>query len=231
MNGKPRKRPEDAPEFGSADHPPASPNATGTEPPAPEIVEPAIPGSAGDGDATGETPRRPEQARPGSDEGGSSETAWLLEQNLEAMQRDLADATERRLRLAAEFDNYRKRSERERREMAGRAQAELARELLEALDDLERVAHHGDTSNAAALLEGVQLVEKKLRIALANAGLEEIEAERAPFDPNTMEAVAMLPVGSPEDDDVVADVFQRGYRFGGMLLRPARVRVKKYHQA
>lgn len=188
------------------------PNVTETQPPAPEIVEP--PRDSGDGDT-----------------GASADSVALLEQNLEAMQRDLKDATERRLRLAAEFDNYRKRNERERQESGMRAQAELAGKLLDALDDLERVAHHGDSTNAAALLEGVQLVEKKLRTVLAAAGLEEIAAQDAAFDPNTMEAVAMVPVGSPEDDDVVSDVFQRGYRFKGTLLRPARVRVKKHHQA
>jgi molecular chaperone GrpE len=212
MDRTPRKRPEDAPNLGSADHPMNPPSVTETQPPAPEIVEP--PRDSGDGDT-----------------GASADSVALLEQNLEAMQRDLKDATERRLRLAAEFDNYRKRNERERQESGTRAQAELAGKLLDALDDLERVAHHGDSTNAAALLEGVQLVEKKLRTVLAAAGLEEIAAQDAAFDPNTMEAVAMVPVGSPEDDDVVSDVFQRGYRFKGTLLRPARVRVKKHHQA
>jgi molecular chaperone GrpE len=210
MNRTPKKRPEDAPDLGSADQPQEPPNVSETQPPAPGIVEPTEP--EGDGSA-------------------AADSIALLEQTLAAMQRDLKDATEGRLRLAAEFDNYRKRNERERQESWARAQAELAGRLLDALDDLERVAHHGDTTNAAALLEGVQLVEKKLRTVLAAAGLEEIEADNATFDPNTMEAVAMVSVGSPEDDDVVSDVFQRGYRFKGTLLRPARVRVKKHHQA
>jgi molecular chaperone GrpE len=63
---------------------------------------------------------------------------------------------------------------------------------------------------------------------LNSAGLEIIDAEGANFDPNTMEAVAMVEADSPEDDDLVSDVFQRGYRFKGTLLRPARVRVKKF---
>jgi molecular chaperone GrpE len=67
-----------------------------------------------------------------------------------------------------------------------------------------------------------------LRQSLQAAGLEEVEAEGARFDPNSMEAVAMLPVESHEEDDMVSDVFQRGYRFKGSLIRPARVRVKKH---
>ena len=142
---------------------------------------------------------------------------------------ELAAQNDRYLRLAAEFDNYRRRSERERVDLWGRAQGDLARHMLDAIDDLERVAHHAvGEVNAQGLLEGVQLIEKKLRQTLSVAGLEIIDAEGANFDPNSMEAVAMVDADSPEDDDVVSDVFQRGYRFKGTLLRPARVRVKKF---
>jgi molecular chaperone GrpE len=72
------------------------------------------------------------------------------------------------------------------------------------------------------------MVERKLRQSLQAAGLEEVDAAGATFDPNSMEAVAMVPAESQEDDDVVSDVFQRGYRFKGTLIRPARVRVKKH---
>jgi molecular chaperone GrpE len=78
------------------------------------------------------------------------------------------------------------------------------------------------------VVEGVKLVERKLRQALAAAGLETVEADGARFDPNTMEAVAMVAAESAAEDDVVSDVFQRGYTFRGALLRPARVRVKKH---
>jgi molecular chaperone GrpE len=147
----------------------------------------------------------------------------------EALQKELATAADRHLRLAAEFDNYRRRVDRERADAWGRAQSELAKALLDPIDDLERVAHHAAGEvNYQALLEGVQLVEKKLRSSLTAAGLEFIDAEGAAFDPNTMEAVAMVPADTAEEDDTVSDVFQRGYRFKGTLLRPARVRVKKY---
>lgn len=147
---------------------------------------------------------------------------------LEAAQAELTRTTDRQLRLAAEFDNYRKRTERERDEAHVRAQAEMVARLLDALDDLERVAHYDETASAASLLEGVQLVDKKLRTVLEAAGLEVVQAEGSRFDPTTMEGLAIVEAEDPEDDDVVSDVFQKGYLFRGQLVRPARVRVKRY---
>lgn len=147
---------------------------------------------------------------------------------LETLRAELAVVNDRHLRLAAEFDNYRKRVERERTEAYGRAQAALAARLLDTLDDLERVSEHSDTTNADALLDGVRLVEKKLQQALEASGLKRVEAEGEIFDPNTMEAIATVPTENPEEEDVVADVFQAGYLFKGLLIRPARVRVKKH---
>lgn len=151
-----------------------------------------------------------------------------IESEIENLQRDLAGTNDRYLRLAAEFENYRKRVERERTELYARAQTDLARRLLDVVDDLERVAQFDANAAAAALVDGVQLVEKKLLQTLQSFGLEPIDAEGAVFDPRTMEAIATTEAGHPEEDDVVADVFQKGYQFKGQLLRPARVRVKKY---
>jgi molecular chaperone GrpE len=147
---------------------------------------------------------------------------------LENLQRDLATANDRYLRLAAEFDNYRKRIERERADMVTRAQGDVLRRLLDLVDDLERVAHFDEATDSKALLDGFRLVEKKLLNALETLGLERVEAEGAVFDPATMEGIATAEAEHPEEDDVVSDVFQPGYRFKGQLLRPARVRVKKY---
>lgn len=164
-----------------------------------------------------------------SDEQDAAVPAQEIQKDMAALQKELAAASDRHLRLAAEFDNYRRRVERERADVYARAQSDIAKLLLDPIDDLERVAHHAAGEvNYQALLEGVQLVEKKMRSSLANAGLEIIDAEGAVFDPNTMEAVAMVEADSEAEDDIVSDVFQRGYRFKGTLLRPARVRVKKH---
>jgi len=151
-----------------------------------------------------------------------------LEAMLENTRAELAQATDRLLRVAAEFDNFRKRTERERSELVARSQAEIVSRIIDVLDDLERVAHYDANTPTASLLEGVQLVEKKMRTVLQAAGLEAIEALGVVFDPLLMEALAMTPAEDPEEDDVVSDIFQAGYRFRGHLVRPARVRVKKY---
>jgi molecular chaperone GrpE len=144
---------------------------------------------------------------------------------------EIAALKDRHLRLAAEFDNYRKRVERERSEAWVRAQAQLAERLLEPLDDLERIRESSsDGSTAGAVGEAVEMVRRKLVRSLEAAGLEAIEAADQPFDPTVHEALTTVPTASPEEDDLVAQVYQQGYRFKGVLLRPARVVVKK-HQA
>jgi molecular chaperone GrpE len=170
-----------------------------------------------------EPPNVTEAAPPGD---GTEEEAQQIEEDLEQLQREFQTLSDRHLRLAAEFDNYRKRVDRERADAWSRAQGDLAARLLDGLDDLERVAQHAEGSDV--LLQGVQLVERKLRQALEAAGLEPIDPQGAAFDPNTMEAVAMVAAESRDEDDMVSDVFQRGYAFKGVLLRPARVRVKKH---
>ncbi|HEX7117343.1 MAG TPA: nucleotide exchange factor GrpE [Longimicrobiales bacterium] len=148
---------------------------------------------------------------------------------LAALRDEMEALNDRHLRLAAEFDNYRKRNERERAESWARAQAELIGQMLDALDDLQRVAAlEADGTTVEALLEGVRLVEKKFRHVLESAGLEPIDAEGEFFNPATMEALMTVPAERPEDDELVADVFQKGYRFKDALIRPARVRVRKY---
>lgn len=173
----------------------------------------------------------PDRQDVGAEEGDGERVEQDLaaeSEDLARLQEEVARLTDRHLRLAAEFDNYRKRVERERVETSLRAQAEVASRLLDTLDDLERVSHHADAPNARTLIEGVQLIEKKLFTTLQSLGLEPVDAEGKPFDPTSMEAIAMVPTDQPDEDHRVADVFQRGYWFKGLLIRPARVRVKQY---
>jgi molecular chaperone GrpE len=142
---------------------------------------------------------------------------------------EVAALKDRHLRLAAEFENYRKRVERERTESWTRAQAQLAERLLEPLDDLERIAGFDpETKEATAVFEATEMVRRKLIRSLEAAGLETIEAEARPFDPTVHEALTTVPTEDPGEDDTVAQVYQQGYRFKGVLLRPARVVVKKH---
>jgi molecular chaperone GrpE len=144
-------------------------------------------------------------------------------------QPDVAGDRDKYLRLAAEYDNYRKRSLKERQDAGARAQADLVRQLIEALDDVARFAHVDPSStDAATVVQGVDMVEKKLMKALGNAGLEVINPVGETFDPALHEAVATEPTSAKEDDHVVARVYQPGYLFKSQLLRPARVVVKQW---
>lgn len=146
------------------------------------------------------------------------------------MERVLAEQQDKYLRLAAEYDNYRKRSVRERQEASLRGQGELLRGLLDALDDLTRFAHVDPaTTDTKTVVEGVAMVERKMLKTLAGVGLEVFNPVDQTFDPATMEAVATEPALSREDDHVVAKVYQQGYLFNGQLLRPARVVVKQWN--
>lgn len=143
---------------------------------------------------------------------------------------DTATERERYLRLAAEYDNYRKRSAKERQDAGSRAQADLVRQLVEALDDVARFAHVDPaTTDATTVVQGVDMVEKKLLKALGNAGLEVINPVGETFDPALHEAVATEPTSAQEDDHVVSRVYQPGYLFKSQLLRPARVVVKQWN--
>jgi molecular chaperone GrpE len=117
----------------------------------------------------------------------------------------------------------------ERTEAESRGQAELIRHIIDALDDLARFAHvDPDAAEAKTVVQGVEMVERKLLKALANAGLTVVSPQDSSFDPELHEAVATEPAQSPEDDHVVSRVFQPGYVFNGQLLRPARVVVKQW---
>ena len=156
--------------------------------------------------------------------------ARTLQQERDDAARALDEQRDRYLRLAAEYDNYRKRTARERTEAGARAQAELIRHLIDPLDDLARFAHVDPaTVDASAVVEGAALVERKLLKALTAAGLEVINPLDQPFDPQRHEAVVTEPALSPEDDHMVARVYQQGYLFNGQLLRPARVVVKQWN--
>ncbi len=143
--------------------------------------------------------------------------------------RQLDEHRDRYLRLAAEFDNHRRRTAKERQELGARAQADLVKHLLDAMDDLARFAHLDPAStDSATVVEGVAMVERKLVKALNGAGLQVVDPTDQPFDPALHEAVATEPAQAREQDHQVARTYQLGYVFGGQLLRPARVVVRQY---
>jgi molecular chaperone GrpE len=138
---------------------------------------------------------------------------------------DLAELKDRHLRLAAEFDNYRKRSSRERAELADRAQASFVAKLLDVLDDLDRLVASDPATPLPTLREGLSAVDRKLWKELEDAGVERIDPVGTAFDPALHEAVSTVPSPDRSSDHMVSATFQPGYRFKGALVRPARVQV------
>lgn len=155
----------------------------------------------------------------GSDPTGLTPDGDLL--SLAVAERDeyLADLQ----RLAAEFENYRKRAARDQERLVAHAHERLVRELLPVLDDLERALEAAERHEEAALVDGVKLVEQSLRKALVKEGLVEIETD-GPFDPHVHEALLSQSQEGAEAGSVL-EVVQRGYRLGDRVVRPARVIV------
>jgi molecular chaperone GrpE len=182
--------------------------------------------TAPDGDpggvAVGEEPSDvPPDGGDSNDLGGSSADTELV-----ALREEFEGLNDRHLRLVAEFNNFKRRSEQERLGAWARAQAELVGRLVDVLDDLQRVAEL-DLENATveAIMEGIDLVERKFVRSLGDAGVETIVPEGVAFDPERMEAMMRVPAESDEQVDQVAQVFQKGYALKGNLIRPARVSV------
>ena len=173
----------------------------------------------------------------GASEGGGPRgtrrgpAAGTAEQDLSDSAARLEEQRDKYLRLAAEFDNYRKRTTRERQEAGVRAQGELLKRILDSLDDLDRATSaKTDGVDAGAIVEGIRAVDQKLMRTLADAGLQVMNPVDEPFNPELHEAIATERALSPEDDHLVARVYQPGYLFQGQLLRPARVVVKQWSE-
>jgi molecular chaperone GrpE len=169
------------------------------------------------------------RAAEGSEADASLSLEAATDVELERLEASVAAERDKHLRLAAEFDNYRKRVVRERQEAGARAQADLVQGLVEVLDDIARFAHLDPaTVDSGTVVEGVAMVERKVMKSLGGHGLEVVDPTGRPFDPAFHEAVGTEPATSPEEDHLVARVYQPGYVFRGQLIRPARVVVKQW---
>jgi molecular chaperone GrpE len=136
--------------------------------------------------------------------------------------REKSDMQDRVLRLQAEFDNFRKRSEKDRSEFAQYAGMEIVREILPVLDNFE-LALKADASGKD-YVKGVEMIYDRMASTLKKMGLEPIDTTGAKFDPHVHQAVEKVQTEDAEDHTVLSD-FQRGYRFKGKLLRPSMVKV------
>lgn len=144
----------------------------------------------------------------------------------EAAASAVAEAEERFLRLAAEYDNYRKRTTREKGEAFDRGAAAVIARLMEVFDDIDRLAaSDATTTDYAAFRSAFDLISRKMAKELEASGLERIDPTGARFDPVDQDAVAIATPDDPALDDIVKATFQVGYRFRGTAIRPAKVQV------
>ena len=145
-------------------------------------------------------------------------------QELKDLQDKLAEANDRYLRLAAEFDNYRRRSAKERMDLISLANENLVKDMLPIVDDFERaIAAMKDSDDAASAKEGVELIYNKVTALLKKNGVKEIEAVGKDFDTDFHEAVAQFPVQEEDKKNKVIDVTQKGYTMGEKVIRYAKV--------
>jgi molecular chaperone GrpE len=140
----------------------------------------------------------------------------------EALRNENEELIDTLQRLQAEFENYRKRAQRDQENLVARAHERLVKELLPVLDDLERALEAAEQHEEAKLEEGVRLVHRSLAGALEREGLAEIETN-GKFDPHVHEALLTQP--SEAEEGSVLEVLQKGYRLGDRVLRPSRVVV------
>ena len=178
----------------------------------------------------------PVEAARGNREVPPTDTAPDLQQRVEELERELeglraaADEAETKRaeylgdlkRVAAEFENYRKRVARDQESLVARAHERLVKDLLPVVDDLERALVAAAQHQEAKLEEGVRLVHRELASILVREGLAEIETDGR-FDPHVHEALLAQP--SDQEEGSVIEVIQKGYRIGDRVLRPARVVV------
>jgi molecular chaperone GrpE len=162
-----------------------------------------------------------------SDGNGDADQVERDLDELGAAKRERDEYLELAQRTRADFENYRKRVAKDTSEALARGKAELARELLPVIDNLERALGAGqDPSAHEALAHGVALVHEELRGRLQSAGVEAFDPTGEQFDPELHEALSTRPEEGT-DSGVVVETLEKGYRLNGQVLRPARVVVSK----
>lgn len=158
--------------------------------------------------------------------GKATEEAAPKESAEETLRKELDAANDKYLRLMAEFDNYRRRTSRERLELIETADKEVLSGFLPVVDDCERALETLRNSDASqAAVEGTELILSKLMNYLKFKGVEKIDAKGKPFNTDEHEAVAQFPAPTPEQKNVVIDVTQNGYTLRGKVIRYAKVVV------
>lgn len=159
---------------------------------------------------------------------GKNKKENKLKDRIDELEQELAELKDKNLRLFAEFDNFRKRTAKERNHMVATAGQEVIRDLLPILDDIKRGEEQMEkTEDVESLKKGYELITKKLRDVLHNKGLKEMETIGKEFDPDLHEAITEIPAPTDDDKGKVLDEVERGYYLNDRILRHARVVVGK----
>ncbi|HET9531076.1 MAG TPA: nucleotide exchange factor GrpE [Blastocatellia bacterium] len=166
------------------------------------------------------------EAAPDDESSSEAAAAPALQSQIDSLMAERSALYDQLLRRQAEFENYRKRTERDKAEFYQRARADVLMEMLPVIDNFERALSSLEKSGSAdeSFKHGVELIHKQFKDTLTKLGLQPIEAVGRAFDPNLHEAVTMEPTDEHEENTVVEE-FERGYKLGDKLLRPAKVKV------
>jgi molecular chaperone GrpE len=170
----------------------------------------------------GEAQAPPAEAAPGR-------AAETVHEELARLREELATRRDQMLRLGADFENFRRRALKERQEVLLYGHQNLVKDLLSAVDNLERAIDHARASGGGdleSLLQGVELVRRELLGAMASHGVEEVDALGKPFDPAAHEAMSQVPSAEVAPNTIL-EVLQKGYRLRDRVVRPVRVVVAR----
>ena len=182
-----------------------------------------------DADATAETADASEGAGGAESTDGAAEAAENaddLQKKVETLAAALQEKDNRLKRLQADFENFRRRSAKERLELIETASEKIILDLLPVIDDFERALKAlGESEDNSSAKQGTELIYNKLNAVLTSKGLKKIEAVGAEFDVDMMEAVAQFPAADPEQKGKVIDTVQNGYKLGEKVIRYAKVVV------
>ena len=151
----------------------------------------------------------------------------IEDSEMETLRAELTDSKDRYIRLAAEFDNYRKRTAKERMELFQTAGKDVITDLLEVLDDVDRASKALEDAEDTSLKEGISLVFNKLKNVLQSKGLKEMDAVGTDFDPELHDAIAEIPAPARDLKGKVVDETTKGYYLNDKIIRHAKVVVGK----
>ena len=179
-----------------------------------EVLEPPTDDQTSPGEETAPPTDEPDEAAASLEDGDPAAGA--------ARERDAY--RDQLLRARADFDNYRKRVERDRALMIARAAEDAIRDLLPIIDDLERALAADPGESGGSFHQGVEMIHRQMMEMLTRRGVEPIDAIGQDFDPNVHEAVAYEPAEGHREGEIIGEL-RRGYRIGDRLLRPSMVRV------